>query len=154
VSDLFVVEQDKMAQLPRVIATAPQAASTTQTRSVAIGRVASISSSSVEEPGFSTATQLDTAPFAFHDRTLEHANDDRRQQGHKRQHFGLLNAPSVAFASIFEGGTETTNLDDFGNPVEQVFSGTVSKAIKTYELNHKVISGNNPVRGTEVSLTL
>ena len=142
-----------MAQLPRVTP-APQAASTTQTRAIAIGRVASVAASKVEEPGFSTAAQLDTAPFAFYNGTPEPANDDRRQQGHKRQHFGLLNAPSESFAAILQSGSEEAELDDFGNPVNKIYAGTLSKAIKTYEINHKVIHGTNTVRGSEISLTL
>ena len=143
-----------MAQLPRVIAPAPQAASTTQSRAVAIGRVASVSVSTVEEPGFSTAAQLDTAPFAFQNRTPEPANDDRHQPQHRREHFGVLNASSESFASILQSGSEEAELDDYGYPVQRIYAGTVSKAIKTYELNHKVISGTNPLRGTEISLTL
>jgi len=142
-----------MAQLPR-IAPAPQAAPSTQTRAIAIGRVASVAATKVEEPGSSAAVQLDTAPFAFYNETPEPANDDRRQQGHKRQHFGLLNAPSESFAAILQSGSEEAEFDDFGNPVRKVTAGTLSKAIKTYELNYKVINGTNTVRGSEVSLTL
>jgi len=143
-----------MAQLPRVTATAPQAASTSQPRAIATGRVASVSSTRVEEPGFSTATQLDTAPFAFHNGTPEPANDDRRQQGHKRQHFGLLNAPSESFAALLQSASENANFDNFGNPVNKITAEVLSRAIKTYELNHKVISGTETVRGSEISLTL
>ncbi len=143
-----------MAQLPRVIAPAPQAVSTTQPRAIAAGRVASVSVATVEEPGFSTATQLDTAPFAFHNRSPDPANDDRQQPKHKREHFGILNASSESFASILQSGSEEAELDDYGYPVHKIYAGAVSKAIKTYELNHKVISGTNPIRGTEVSLTL
>ena len=144
----------KMAQLPRVTATAPQAVSTAQPRIIATGRVASVATPTVEEPGFSTAAQLDTAPFAFYNTTPEPANDDKRQQGHKRQHFGLLNTQSESFAAILQSGLENTELDRYGNPVSKVTAGALSKAIKTYEFNHRVISGTDAVRGTEISLTL
>jgi len=142
-----------MAQLPRVTS-APQAASTTQTRAIAVGRVASVATSKVDEPEFSTAAQLDTAPFTFYNGTPEPANDDRRNQGHKRQHFGLLNAPSESFAAILQSGSEEAELDGFGNPVSKIYAGALSKAIKTYEINHKIIHGTNTVRGSEISLTL
>jgi hypothetical protein len=142
-----------MALLPR-ISVPPAQAATPQSRAVVNARVASTSTSTVGEPDFASATQLDTEPFGFFDHTPNPVNDDEQRQNHKRQHFGLLNAPSESFASILEAGAEDIELDDYGNPVSRVYSGTVSKAIETYELNSKVISGTNPVRGTEISLTL
>ena len=143
-----------MALLPRISVPAAQAASSTQPRAVVNSRVASTSTSSVGEADFASAAQLDTEPFGFFDHTPNAANDDEQQPKHKRQHFGLLNSSSEAFASILESGIENAELDNYGNPVNRVFAGTVSKAIKTYELNSKIISGTNPVRGTEISLTL
>ncbi len=143
-----------MALLPRISVSAAQAASSAQPRAVVNARVASVSSGSIAESDFASSTQLDTEPFGFFDHTPNPANDDEQRQNHKRQHFGLLNAPSESFASILEAGIEDVEIDDYGYPINKVFSGSVAQAIKTYELNSKVISGTNSVRGTELSLTL
>jgi len=143
-----------MAQLPRIAASVSQAVTSAQSRTVTAGRINSVSSASLNEASASAASQFDTAPYNFNNSSPDRANDDQRQPGHKRQHFGLLNAPSEAFASILGSGSGDPELDSFGNPVSKVFANNVSKAIKTYELNHKIISGTNPVRGTEISLTL
>jgi len=143
-----------MAQLPRVAAAAPSAVSATHSRTVPTARSVSGASSSIEQLSVSSETQFDTAPFAFQDEFRHPANDDHRQPSHKRQHYGLLNASSESFATIIQAGSDEVELNPQGEPNGRRYTGTVTKAISTYELNSKIISGTNPVRGTEISLTL
>jgi len=143
-----------MAQLPRVAAPATTAVSASHSRTVPTARSSSGASSPVEQISISTGAEFDTTPFAFQDEFRNPANDDNRQPSHKRQHYGLLNASSESFASILQAGNDEVEFDQHGDPVTRSYSGTVSKAINTYEMNSKIISGTNPVRGTEISLTL
>jgi len=66
----------------------------------------------------------------------------------------LIEAPSQAFAALREYDNQSGRGAFGGEGEARVFPGLVAKAINTYENNERVIHGNNPVLGTEVSVTL
>jgi len=144
----------KMAQVPKVSAVLP-VTTASATRGAPSVRVASVSAATVEEPHFSTAIQLDTAPFNFdEDRSRTDDRDPQQPQYHERRHLGLIEAPSQAFAALREYDNGTGRSAHGREGESRVFPGLVAKAINTYETNERVIHGNNPVLGTEVSVTL
>jgi len=145
-----------MAQVPKLTA-APAAQSAAAPRPTPGSRVASVASSTVDEANPVTGAQLDTALFGFENSQPELSNrDDGQRQAHdRRQHLGILNAPSQAFAELLEYDAPTTAAAGGGSSNrERSFAGLVSKAIATYETTAKVIHGDGPVIGTEVSVTL
>jgi len=143
-----------MAQVPKVSAALP-VTTASATRGAPSVRVASVSAATVEEPHFSTAIQLDTAPFNFEEnRPRTDERDTPQQQYHERRHLGLIEAPSQAFAALREYDNGTGRGASGRNGDSRAFPVLVAKAISTYETNERVIHGNNPVLGTEVSMTL
>lgn len=145
-----------MAQVPKLTAS-PAVQSAAATRPAPGSRVASISTSSADQPNAITGTQLDAAPFGFENSQpeLNNREDGRRQGQDRRQHLGVLNAPSQAFAELLEYEAPTTASAGAGaSNRERAFAGLVSKAIATYETTAKIIHGDSLVLGTEVSVTL
>ena len=142
-----------MAQLPKPIA-APAAASSFG-RVGHGARVAAFNSGVIDEGNASTALSLDAAPPGFDDRprfdeTLrQERGEQRRQQAF--DYGRLFTADSSVFASILERPDEAPS----DNPHRPVGEGaTVGRAISTYETNARVITGTNPLSGTEFSISL
>ena len=67
----------------------------------------------------------------------------------------MVNAPTQAFAAMLEAGESATGGSSDGRDVNAPqFSTLISKAIEIYENNARVVSGENYVLGTSVSLVL
>ncbi len=147
-----------MALVPK-IASAGSAVSTSVPRPLASARVASLGAGSVEEASVSTSTFFDTSPYDY-DYAGGHPqarNDDRpqnQQSPDRRNHFGVINASSEAFASLLDFDAKGEVIDAFGNTHQKNSPSVVSQAINRYEFNSLVVAGSNPVLGTELSLTL
>jgi len=108
-----------------------------------MAQVPKVSAANVEEPHFSTAIQLDTAPFNFdEDRSRADERETQQPQYHERRHLGLIEAPSQAFAALREYDNGTGRGAYGGEAESRAFPGVVAKAINTYETNESSV--NNP----------
>ena len=128
-------------------------ANVTKTRLGPPTRVVSQGQSSVEELQSSTNVSFDSAAYGF--REEEQSSFDHQRGNRQPNHQpGVVNAPTQAFAAMLEGG-ETASGDSGGRDVNAPrFSTLISKAIEIYETNARVVSGENYVLGTSVSLVL
>ena len=117
-------------------------------------RVVSQGQSSVEELHSSTNVSFDSAAYGF--REEDQSSFDHRR-GNRQPHHqpGVVNAPTQAFAAMLEAReTATAGNSDDRDVNAPRFSELISKAIKIYETNARVASGENYVLGTSVSLVL
>lgn len=148
-----------MALVPRT-ASAGSVISTPTPRPLASARVASLGAGRVDEASVSTSTFFDTTPFDYTGGYPQARNDDppnspnSHQSPARRNHFGVLNASSEAFASLLEFDSKGEVIDTFGNSHQKNSPSMVSQAINRYEFNSLVVSGSNPVLGKTLSLTL
>lgn len=148
-----------MALVPK-LASASTAISTSVPRPTASARVASLGGGVIDQAAISTGTFFDTSPYEYTETHKQARNDDspnspnRQKAAPRREHFGVINATSEAFASLLDYDPSRNIIDDFGNVHQPTSPSVVNQAISTYELNSQVISGNTPVLGTEISLTL
>ena len=128
-------------------------ANVTKTRLGPPTRVVSQGQSSVEELQSSTNVSFDSAAYGF--REEEQSSFDH-QRGNRQPHHqpGVVNAPTQAFAAMLEGGETASGGDDGRDVNAPLFSTLISKAIDIYETNARVVSGENYVLGTSVSLVL
>ncbi len=128
-------------------------ANVTKTRLGPPTRVVSQGQSSVEELQSSTNVSFDSAAYGF--REEEQSSFDH-QRGNRQPHHqpGVVNAPTQAFAAMLEGGETASGGDDGRDVNAPRFSTLISKAIEIYETNARVVSGENYVLGTSVSLVL
>lgn len=140
------------------IASASPAMVSSVTRPTAGARVASLHSGPIDEASISTGSFFDTSPYEYTGGQNAARNDDQQNGGRqaplRRQHLGTINATSEAFASLLDFDARGDVMDDFGNVHQKTFPSVITQAIATYEQNSKVISGTNPVLGSELSLTL
>lgn len=138
------------------MATVPKAspplnlASVTKARLGPSTRVVSQGQSSVEELQSSVNVSFDSAAYGFRE---EDRSSFDHQRGNRQPHHqpGVVNAPTQAFAAMLEG-TETASAG--GDSKGPRFSVLISKVIEIYEKNARVVSGENYVLGTSVSLVL
>ncbi|MCH7936193.1 MAG: hypothetical protein IH994_03755 [Proteobacteria bacterium] len=117
-------------------------------------RVVSQGQSSVEELQSSANVSFDSAAYGFRE---EDRSTFNHQGGNRQPHHqpGVVNAPTQAFAAMLEGGEASTSGKSDGRDVNAPrFSALISKAIEIYETNARVVSGENYVLGTSVSLVL
>ena len=146
-----------MASVPKSTAIA-QAAPTTASRAVGpTARVASVSTAQVDAPDISANISFDSAASGFQEDQLRQQLGDPR--GRNQQRYPepgvnrLFTADSQDFARIFQiddntGGRQ--NRDEVSGRVDT----PRSKIISTYETNALVVSGQQPVRGTSMSIRL
>ena len=142
-----------MATVPKT-SLALNPASITKTRLGPPTRVVSQSQSSVEELQYSTNVSFDSAAYGFRE---EDRSSFNHQGGNRQPHHqpGVVTAPTQAFAAMLEDGETASGGRSGGNDVNAPrFSGLISKVIEIYETNARVISGDNNVLGTSVSLVL
>lgn len=142
------------------MATVPKAspplnlASVTKARLGPLTRVVSQGQSSVEELQSGANVSFDSGAYGFREETRPSFD---RQRGNSQPHHqpGLVNAQTQAFAAMLEG-VETATAGNSGGKDANAsrFSGLVSKVIEIYEKNARVVSGENYVLGTSVSLIL
>ena len=142
-----------MATVPKT-SPALNLASVTNPRLGPPTRVVSQSQGSVEELQSSVNVSFDSAAFGF--REQDRSSFDH-QRGNRQPHHqpGVVNAPTQAFAAMLEAGETATGGSSDGRDVNaRRFSTLISKAIEIYENNARVVSGENYVLGTSVSLVL
>ena len=115
-------------------------------------RVASFSPS-VEQLYANAGPSFNPASFGYTEEG--HPSLDRDNQRRARQNTpGVFTAPSQTFAAILESGDQLFGSGGSGSIRSTRFGGLVSKAIEIYETNAKVVTGNNNILGTSVSLVL
>jgi hypothetical protein len=142
-----------MATVPKT-SPALNPASVTKPRLGPPTRVVSQGQNSVDELQSSANVSFNSAAYGFSE---ENRSSFDHQRGNRQPHHqpGVVNAPTQAFAALLESGDAGSGRDSRGNDVSgSQFSGLISKAIKIYETNARVISGDNYVLGTSVSLIL
>lgn len=119
-------------------------------------RVHSSSSSSVEELPSGAGVTFDGGTFGYYGEpsSFDRGGGGDRQQSFSR-HPGRFNASTQAFASLLEsGGGAEVGGPGGGDSGSVRVSGLLSKAIKIYETNAKIVSGEINILGTSVSLVL
>ena len=147
-----------MAPLPHVYApTLAQATATAKSvpsaKSMLSSRVASLDGR-VEESSTGLPTQnLDMSPFALEREAHQQSNRDR-QHGPPARHMELLVVPSQSLTSLLEYHSNNNVISTTAKRSNAQFGGIISRVIKTYELNAKIIHGEPEVPGTTISLTL
>lgn len=129
-------------------------ASVTKTRLGPPTRVISQGQSSVEELQSSANVSFDSAAYGF--REKDRSSFDHQRENRQPHHQpGVVNAPTQAFAAMLEARETASGGDSGGRDVNAPrFSELISKAIEIYESNARVVSGENYVLGTSVSLVL
>jgi len=110
---------------------------------------------SVDQLQGSVGVHLGGATFGFleEDRRSFERGAGRDSSG--RQHTpGIVRASTQAFAALLESG-ETATASDAGDGIRGPrFAGKIARAIRVYETNAAIISGNINRLGTSVSLVL
>ena len=143
-----------MAQVPK-LTTAPTAPSWHATRTTSPARVATAGHLPLEETSATEPSHRDAPPFSFQESQRELTYRGQNPDQQRRQYTGILNAPSQAFAALLEyEAPVTTSAGNPGAIRERAFAGVVAKAIEAYETNARLIRGENPMTGTQISLTL
>ncbi len=145
-----------MAQVPKVYSLAPTAPSA-PARGVptARGGVSTSTASPISEASASEATSFEAAPFGLHGQSYRQPDFREGASQHRQTPGTLVNISSETFSILLEsngGGVENGALS--GDVRGRRYSGSVSNAIKTYETNARVIHGEPPVTGTEISIRL
>lgn len=126
-------------------------ASVTQARSGPPTRVASFGST-VEQLYANAGPSFNPAAFGYTEEFRPSVDRDANRRNRQNTP-GVFSAPSQTFAAILEGGDQFFSGGD-ADARSSRFGGLVSKAIETYETNARVVTGNNNVLGTSVSLVL
>lgn len=129
-------------------------ASVTKTRLSPPTRVVSQGQSSVEELQSGANVSFNSAAYGFRE---EDRSSFDHQPGNRQPHHypGVVNAPTQAFTAMLESGETATGGKSDGRDVNAPrFSTLISKAIEIYETNARIVSGENYVLGTSVSLVL
>lgn len=145
-----------MAMIPRT-GPLPAPANVANSRLGPSTRVHSSSSSSVEELPSGAGVTFDGGTFGYYGEpsSFDRGGGGDRQQSFSR-HPGRFNASTQAFTSLLEsgGGAEVGGPGGGGDSGSVRVSGLLSKAIKIYETNAKIVSGEINILGTSVSLVL
>ncbi len=145
-----------MAQVPKVYTLAPTAPSA-PARGVPTSRgaISTSTSSPVSESSASTTASFDAAPFGLHEQAFRQPGFQEKQAEQRQPPGALVNISSETFGILLEnngGGVEDHGPS--GAVQGRRYAGSVSNAIKTYEINARVIHGEPPVTGTEISIRL
>jgi hypothetical protein len=126
-------------------------ASVTQTRSGPPTRVASFGPT-VEQLYANAGPSSNPAAFGSTEEFRPSVDRDANRRSRQNAP-GVFSAPSQTFAAILESSDQFFSGGDAAARSAR-FGGLVSKAIEIYETNAKVVTGNNNVLGTSVSLVL
>lgn len=140
-----------MAQVPKIYAPTP-AQSVAAARGMPVSKVASLNAS-IDETAAGNPSAFDTE-FILHEDLRRDAAADRNRQQNLPQHRTRFAVPSQQFTSLVEQFSGTVDNDVDPNVRSRQIGGIVTKAIKTYETNSKIIHGNPDVTGTELSIRL
>lgn len=148
-----------MAQVPKLIPVAPAPSAAANSRVGPGQRVASSLEGPIEEINAGGSVSIDASAAGFDQEqprfedALRQQNRDRDQRREAFANGRLFTATSAVFASILERPDDSGGNADgrIGRPREPE---SVDRIIRTYETNAKVITGTNPVLGTELSISL
>mgnify|MGYP001156706399 CR=1 FL=1 len=140
-----------MAQMPKIYAPTP-AQSIAVARGMPVSKVASLNAT-ISEPNSSNPTTSETEFTLRRDFQHNAGAEDARSQNLPR-HGGRLAVPTQVFSWLVDqfSGSNATEYDS--DHQARRIGGIVTKAIKTYETNSKVIHRNPEVTGTELSIRL
>lgn len=146
-----------MASVPKPAAVAT-ATPTQQARAVGgAARVAAVSTTQVDALNAGTNISFDAAASGFQDernRSLLQRDEGGRQQYTEPGFDRLFTADSQVFASIFEAQEREAGSAQRASGAARPIDRPVASVIKTYESNALVISGQQPINGTEFSFNL
>jgi len=146
-----------MASVPKPAAVATAAPAPSARLVGPSARVAAVSTSQVDALDAGTNISFDAAASGFQD-NHDHSQLDRKG-GQRRQYSDpgfdrLFTADSQVFASIFENQEKPSTGGNADKAQPRTGGRPVSTIIKTYETNAMIISGQQPINGTEFSFNL
>jgi len=146
-----------MASVPKPVAVAGAAPAQSARAVGPSARVASVSTSQVDALDAGTNISFDAAASGFqdsHDHTQLNGKGGQRRQYTDPGANRLFTADSQVFASIFEDQEKPTTNANPNKAAARTPGRPVSSIIKTYETNALIISGQQPINGTEFSFNL
>ena len=139
-----------MAQVPKIYAPTP-AQSIAAARGMAASKVASLNAT-IEESSTSNPSASETEFTLREDFRRDASKYGARNQNLPR-HGGRLMVPTQVFTLLIDHFSDTDANNDPELRTRRI-GGIVTKAIRTYETNSKVIHRNPDVTGTELSIRL
>lgn len=149
-----------MATVPKPTAVATAGPAHSARAVSAPTRVAALSTTQVDALNAGTNISFDAAASGFQENRNQSRLDRDEGSRHRQQYSDpgfdrLFTADSNVFASIFEAqDKEAPSNGDRSAPGGRPLGRPVSSVIKTYETNALIISGQQPVNGTEFSFNL
>ena len=139
-----------MAQVPKIYAPTP-AQAIAAARGMSVSKVASLNAT-IEESSTSNPSTSETEFTLREDFRRDTGTFGTRNQNLSR-HGGRLSVPTQVFTALVDQYSGSGTNDDPGVRARRIGS-IVTKAIKTYETNSKVIHRIPDVTGTELSIRL
>ncbi len=145
-----------MVLIPRAAAPAQAPTNAANARLGPPSRVASYTGNSVEELPGGASVSFESAAYGFRqDAPSSFDRNGGREQQPPGHYSGGVNAPSQTFAAMLEAPeTAGGNRNAAGDGPAAPLPGIVARAIKIYETNAKIVSGESNILGTSVSLVL
>lgn len=140
-----------MAQALKVYAPTP-AQSLAAARGVPVSKVASLDST-IDETTANSPAAFDTE-FVLRENFRRDADAGNTPQQNLPGNGGRLSVSSHEFTALLEHLDGSNANDDDPNFRMRRIGGIITKAIKVYETNSKVIHGKPDVPGTELSIRL
>ena len=139
-----------MAQVPKIYAPTP-AQFVAATRGMSVSKVASLNTS-IDESNASNPSASETE-FTLNEDFRRDAGADGTRNQNMFRNGGHLAIPTQVFTSLVDQLSGSGANDDPDLRARRI-GGIISKAIKIYETNSKVIHRNPDVTGTELSIRL
>ena len=140
-----------MVQVLKVYAPTP-AQSIAATRGMPVSKIASLDAS-IDQPSASNFKSFEPE-FALRDDTPQDAGSKNTPRHNLPQHGGRLVMGSQWFTSLIDHMQKPTANDQDPSVKARQMGERVSRAIRIYENNAKVISGNPEVTGTKISIRM
>ena len=139
-----------MAQVPKIYAPTP-AQFVAAARGVSVSKVASLNTS-IDESNASNPSASETE-FTLNEDFRRDAGADGTRNQNMFRNGGHLAIPTQVFTSLVDQLSGSGANDDPDLRARRI-GGIITKAIKIYETNSKVIHRNPDVTGTELSIRL
>ena len=140
-----------MAQVPKIYAPTP-AQFVAAARGMSVSKVASLNTS-IDESSASNPSASETE-FTLNEDFRRDAGADGTRNQNMFRNGGHLALPTQVFTSLVDQLSSSGANDDDPDVRARRIGGIITKAIKTYETNSKVIHRNPDVTGTELSIRL
>ena len=140
-----------MVQVLKIYAPTP-AQSIAATRGMPVSKIASLDAS-IDQPSASNFKSFEPE-FALRDDTPQDARNQNAPRHNLPQHGGRLLMASQWFTTLIHHMQEPTTNDQDPSMKARHIGERVSKAIRIYENNAKVISGNPEITGTKISIRM